>query len=147
MTGLHSHYDRIESPPEAPKHRAGRLWSFCFLSAVLSHLWLLQAQTRDKPAVVLAGALTRKDHQTYRLLSFEVPPGVSRITVEFSYTGREQHTTLDLGVYDPAGFRGWSGGSKSSFTISATDATPSYFAGPITPGIWKLVIGVPNIRS
>ena len=146
MTGLHSHHDRIESSPGAPDHRAGRLWSFFFLCALLNP-WLLQAQTHDKPAVVLSGVLTGKDHETYRLLPFEVPPGVSRITVEFSYTGREQHTTLDLGIDDPAGFRGWSGGSKSSFTISATDATPSYLAGPITPGVWKLVIGVPNIRQ
>jgi len=34
----------------------------------------------------------------------------------------------------------------ATFTISSTDATPSYLPGPISPGRWKLLIGVPNIR-
>ncbi len=146
MTGSSSHDDRVEDRREAPNRRGSWLRSFLLLCVVLNP-WLIQAQTGDKPAVVLAGVLTREDHETYRMLPFTVPPGVERITVEFSYSGRDQHTTLDLGIDGPAGFRGWSGGNKSSFTISDTDATPSYLASPITPGIWKLVIGVPNIRQ
>ena len=36
---------------------------------------------------------------------------------------------------------------KASFTLSETDATPSYLPGPIRPGKWKLILGVPNIRE
>jgi hypothetical protein len=50
-------------------------------------------------------------------------------------------------MFDGERFRGWSGGNKSTFTVSATDATPSYLPGPIRPGKWKLVLGIPNIRQ
>ena len=95
----------------------------------------------------LHGTITHADHQTYVEVPFEVPKGVTRVTVSFSYTGRDQHTTIDLGMFDGERFRGWSGGNKSTFTVSATDATPSYLAGPIRPGRWKLILGVPNIRE
>ncbi len=99
------------------------------------------------PDVVLKGHLTGADHQTYKDLPFEVPAGVTRITVKFSYTGREQKATIDLGLYDPDGFRGWSGGNKAEFTLAENDATPSYLPGRIVPGTWKLILGVPNMRK
>ncbi len=34
---------------------------------------------------------------------------MERLRVEFNYTGREQRTTIDIGIFDPVGFRGWSG--------------------------------------
>jgi len=97
------------------------------------------------PDVVLSGSIEGKDHQTYREAPFAVPPGVSRITVRFEYD-KSHHTVIDLGLLDPARFRGWSGGSKSLFTLSPADATPSYLAGPIIPGRWRLLMGVPNAR-
>ena len=98
------------------------------------------------PAVVLHGSLTGKDNKTWRLVPFDVPPGTTRITVDFDYTTRDAHTTIDLGLRGPDGFRGWSGGNKRSFTVAATDATPSYLPGPIQPGQWNLMLGIPNIR-
>ena len=103
-------------------------------------------------ATVLHGVLTGDDNQTWHLVPFEVPAGTTRITVDFDYTTREAHTTIDLGILGPDGFRGqdglrgWSGGNKRSFTISATDATPSYLPGAIRAGTWSLLLGVPNIR-
>jgi hypothetical protein len=97
--------------------------------------------------ITLRGVLTRADHETYVELPFEVPAGVRRLTVRFSYTGREQRATIDLGLFDPDRFRGWSGGDKMSFTLSEIDATPSYLPGPIVPGHWVLLLGVPNIRE
>jgi hypothetical protein len=103
-------------------------------------------------ATVLHGTLTGQDNQTWRLVPFDVPSGTTRITVELDYTTREAHTTIDLGLLGPdgfrgqSGFRGWSGGNKQTFTISATDATPSYLPGPLQPGTWNLLLGVPNIR-
>jgi hypothetical protein len=102
---------------------------------------------------VLRGTLTGEDNQTWHLVPFDVPAGTTRITVDFDYTTRDKHTTIDLGLLGPDGFRGqdgfrgWSGGNKRSFTVSATDATPSYLPGAIRPGTWNLLLGVPNIRG
>ena len=96
--------------------------------------------------ISLSGDLTRTDHQTYREIPFNVPAGISRITVELKYD-HDQHTVIDLGLRDPAGQRGWSGGNKSRIVIGVDDATPSYRAGPVLPGTWTLVLGVPNIRE
>jgi hypothetical protein len=110
--------------------------------------------TRDQPDLVLRGTLDGTDNQTYRMLPFDVPAGTRRITVQFDYNGHEdEHTRIDLGLLGPDGFhgkdgfRGWSGGSKLLFTVSASDATPSYLPGPIDPGRWTLLLGIPNIRK
>jgi hypothetical protein len=108
---------------------------------------LCAAPALAAPDVVLKGRLTGADHQTYVDLPFQVPEGVNRITVSFHYTGREQKSTIDLGLNDPNGFRGWSGGNKSEFTLSDADATPSYLPGRIIAGTWNLVLGVPNMRK
>jgi hypothetical protein len=86
-------------------------------------------------------------------IPFDVPTGVRRISVStsrdrFSLLGVGRNV-LDLGVFGPAGhdvgnaagFRGWSGGARDSFTLSATDATPGYLAGPIDAGRWALAFG------
>ena len=99
------------------------------------------------PDLVLSGELTGADHQTYREVAFEAPPGLSRITVEVAYSGREERTTVDLGLRDPERVRGWSGGTKTRFTVAVEEATPSYLPGPIIPGTWRLILGVPNIRA
>ena len=99
------------------------------------------------PDLVLHRTVTYADRQTYIELPFEVPEGVTRVTIDSSYTERDKHTTIDLGLFDSERFRGWSGGNKSSFTLSETDATPSYLPGPIRPGRWKLILGVPSIRE
>jgi hypothetical protein len=97
--------------------------------------------------IVLSASLTRDDHQTYRELPFTVPPGVQRMTVVLNYSGRDKKTVVDLGVRDPQGVRGWSGGAKQTIEIAETFATPSYRAGPLTPGRWSVILGIPNIRE
>ena len=119
----------------------GKLTAFCLMAAAVA-----LCQDALKPDLVLTGVITGADHHTYREVPFRVPDGISRLTVEFSYSGRDQRTTIDLGIFDGERFRGWSGGNKSTFTISATDATPSYLAGPVQAGEWKLLLGIPNIR-
>lgn len=96
-------------------------------------------------AITLSGTLTGKDHESYREVPFIVPSGTKRLTVTVDYE-RDNKTVVDLGLFDPERFRGWSGGNKASFTISEVDATPSYLPGPLPAGEWKLILGVPNIR-
>jgi hypothetical protein len=105
------------------------------------------ATAQQNPNVILNGVITHADNQTYKEVPFTVPEGVQRLRVEFDYTGREQRTTIDIGIFDPMGFRGWSGGNKSAFTLAATDATPSFLPGPILPGRWYLQLGISNVRE
>src|SRR5246127_1631832 len=86
-------------------------------------------------------------------LPFEVPAGVRRIRVAISHDYFAicgiARNVLDLGIFGPAGhglgnaagFRGWSGGARDGFVISASDATPGYLAGPIDPGVWAVALG------
>jgi predicted metal-dependent phosphoesterase TrpH len=113
----------------------------CF---VLLSLWLALgavAQQGTPAELVLRGDVKGAQNKTYFEVPFTVPAGVHRISVDFQYTGKDQRATLDLGIADPQRFRGESGGNKSHFTISETDATPSYL-----PGQWRLIIAVPNMR-
>jgi hypothetical protein len=117
---------------------------FLLPALLLAHL--LAAQPNG-PDLVLQGTVTGSQNKTYIEVPFQVPAGVHRISVDFSYTGRDQKTALDLGIADPERFRGNSGGNKSHFTIAESDATPSYLPGPIPSGTWKLLLSVPNIRA
>jgi hypothetical protein len=90
---------------------------------------------------VLTGDVTGAQNHTYFEIPFTVPAGTHRVSVDFQYTGKEQRATLDLGVADPERFRGQSGGNKSHFTISETDATPSYLPGAIPAGVWRRICG------
>jgi predicted metal-dependent phosphoesterase TrpH len=121
----------------------------CQVAFIVAAFAATPAVASDEPAsdIVLHGALAGADHQTWHLVPFEVPPGTTRITVDFDYTTRDAHTTVDLGLLSPGGFRGWSGGNKRTFTLSATDATPAYLPGPLDAGQWNLLLGVPNIRQ
>jgi hypothetical protein len=85
-------------------------------------------------------------------LPFDVPPGVQRIRVTTShdkFSAAGVGNVLDLGIFGPAGydlgnaegFRGWSGGARDRFEISAAYATPGYLAGPIEPGTWAVALG------
>ncbi|MBO0912009.1 MAG: CehA/McbA family metallohydrolase [Acidobacteria bacterium] len=116
---------------------------------LFSALLIFPAASRSEPSpdITLKGSISGTENHTYVEVPFTVPPGIASITVTFHYTQRDERTTLDLGLFDPNGFRGWSGGNKDTFTISEADATPSYLPGPILPGKWKLTIGVPNIRK
>lgn len=105
----------------------------------------LASQT-PAPDLELHGEIQPSENQTFVTAPFQVPQGTHRITVAFHNLGKAQHTTLDLGIADPFRFRGASGGNKDRFTLSDTDATPSYLPGAIPPGEWKLLIIVPNIR-
>ncbi|HKR32383.1 MAG TPA: CehA/McbA family metallohydrolase [Terriglobales bacterium] len=104
------------------------------------------AAAQAQPSLTLRGTVKGAQNNTYIEAPFTVPVHTHRLTITFHYTGKEEKTTFDLGVEDPHGFRGWSGGNKSTFTISADDATPSYLPGELIAGQWKLLIGVPNIR-
>lgn len=102
---------------------------------------------RGVQEVVLEGTLTPADRLTWLERAFEVPPGTSRIDVATSYTGRDRGTAIEFGLFDPERFRGASRTSKTAFFLTRTAATPSYHPGPLQPGTWRLLLGVPSIRE
>jgi len=125
------------------------------LAAILLHLGLAgsafalaqhQDQTAAPADVTLEGTIDGSQNQSYVKVPFTVPAGTRRVTIEFDYTGREQHTALDLGLLDLTELRCWSGGNKSVLTVGLSDATPSCLPGAIPAGTWNVLIGVPNIR-
>jgi hypothetical protein len=95
----------------------------------------------------------------YVYLPFQVPAGARRIEVNYFYdnqvTGaQETHAgnNIDIGVFDvrgpdflTGGFRGWSGGARTSFFIERDRATPGYLRGPVQPGEWNIIFGCSKI--
>jgi hypothetical protein len=77
----------------------------------------------------------------WHYLPVEVPAGTAALRVTLSYPA-ESGAVLDLGCFDPAGFRGWSGGARDSFVVSEAGATPGYLPGPVPAGAWQVIIGV-----
>jgi hypothetical protein len=118
------------------------------LALLIAMMTAVGARPADRPAdLVLKGEITGFDMATYRRVTFTVPPGIKRLTLSFSYTGKAEKTAIDIGLIDSQRFRGWSGGARGLITLSAEEATPSYLPGPIPPGRWTLLLGVPNIRK
>lgn len=129
----------------------GALFSFICTAALAQHALAQQgaqnARNSATTAFVLEGVVHGAQNHSYVEAPFLVPAGTERVTITFAYTGREQHTALDLGMLDPDELRCWSGGNKSTLTVGLSDATPSCLPGPIPAGRWNVLIGVPNIRA
>ncbi|KRG63225.1 hypothetical protein ABB26_13210 [Stenotrophomonas humi] len=109
----------------------------------------LAASTSADAADVLhlQGTLTGTDHQRYLELPFQVPQGTGRVGVTLQHDGGKDRTVIDLGLLDANGFRGWSGGSRSSISVSRYDASGGYLPGALPQGEWKVLLGIPNIRT
>ena len=111
--------------------------------------------------VRLEGAVTREHHAGYVYLPFTMPPGARRIEVDYHYgnqvTGaQETHAgnNIDIGVFDirgadflTGGFRGWSGGARTGFSIARDAATPGYLRGPLQAGEWTIIFGCSKIED
>ena len=92
------------------------------------------------------GNITFADNGQVLERTFDVPPGVDRIDLRLTYDDRER-TVIDLGLRGPAAFRGWSGGGQQHAWLSTYSSSYGYTPGPIEPGRWTLLLGVPNIRE
>jgi hypothetical protein len=109
-------------------------------------------EKRDVPDCekrVYRGHIDQDRVSEYVYVPVDVPAGTTELTVRHDYTGRGPNV-LDLGAFDPDGnelgtqdgFRGWSGGARSDFTISRAGATPGYIPGAPEPGTWNVGLGV-----
>jgi hypothetical protein len=91
---------------------------------------------------IIRGRWTPADRaqSIYRELPFDVAPGARAVSVRLRYD--RSAAVIDLGAFDPMGFRGWSGSSREAFTITPSWATPGYLPGPLTPGEWLVHMGL-----
>lgn len=106
-------------------------------------------------SLVLEGLIRPDQQLTYVHVPFEVPPGIGRIEVSYTYDSAISAdptvtggNTVDIGIFDARGigfcspgYRGWSGSARRSFTIGVDAATPGYLPGPIMPGTWHICLG------
>lgn len=86
-------------------------------------------------------------------LPVEVPRGVNQIAVSYTYDkpsvpSGTPGNSCDIGIFDERGtalggrgFRGWSGGARTSFVVNSEDTTPGYLPGPVNPGTWHIILG------
>jgi hypothetical protein len=104
------------------------------------------AHAADTSTIELSGKFTGIGTPDWHYLPFEVPAGVRAVAVSYEYSSTSTPlgfsvNVIDIGIFGPDGFRGWSGGARKSFRVATDTATPGYLAGPITPGTWQVVLG------
>lgn len=56
-------------------------------------------------------------------------------------------SVVDLGIFDPVGFRGWTGSARSVAMISPERATPGYLPGVIRAGTWFVALGLHRVAE
>ncbi|OKI48939.1 CehA/McbA family metallohydrolase [Micromonospora sp. CB01531] len=78
-----------------------------------------------------------------RALPVTVAPGTAALTVCLDHP--RDAGVLDLGCLGPTGFRGWSGGARDGWTITADWATPGYLPGELVPGEWQVLLRLHRI--
>ena len=113
----------------------------------LSSFTVAYAQTF---VIVKEGHIEKSEIFNLLYVPIEVPKGINRIAVKEIYNigDAEAKNVLNIGIYDsrgfevgnPKGFRGWSGGAKTSFFIANNEASTGYIPGKIHSGTWHILI-------
>ncbi|MGW6718661.1 CehA/McbA family metallohydrolase [Streptomyces sp. NPDC054995] len=144
---------------DAPMHRRGLLAATAATGLTLATVSFAHAADHPGPGPDNGPHRTRTVRGTlpagspdYVYLPVEVPRGVAEFAVSYTY-GKPpvppgvQGNALDIGLFDERGtalggrgFRGWSGGARTSFFVRADAATPGYLPGPVRPGTWHIAL-------
>jgi len=99
----------------------------------------------------------------YLTLPFQMPENIETFHLTYRYKTHQDHpeetpfgtfistkaiNTIDLGLLNPEGKQvGVSGSNKNDIFINAIQATPGYQPQELTPGEWKILIGVYKVAS
>jgi len=81
-----------------PVHEHGPIFLNIFMSRIIFLIlcsWIGIAHA-NLPDLTLKGSLQGNDHQSYVKLPFTVPVQTQRITIDFSYTGKQDRSVIDL---------------------------------------------------
>ncbi|HEU4667838.1 MAG TPA: CehA/McbA family metallohydrolase [Arthrobacter sp.] len=81
----------------------------------------------------------------YLELPFELNGTERSLEVVLRYD--TQSAVIDLGCVGAAGWRGWSGGAKSRFVITETEASGGYCPGAPEAGRWAVVLGLHKVPA
>lgn len=97
--------------------------------------------------MIVRGRWTPDDRaaSVYQYIPFTVPPGAAGIAVRLGYD--RTRAVLDLGMFDPEGFRGWSGGARERLVIGREAATPGYLPGLLPGGTWAVLLGLHRVPA
>ncbi len=107
----------------------------------------VSAGTSDEQVKRIEGHL-EPDTPDWVYIPFDVEADVTEIHISYEYN-KSADNLLDIGLFDfdghklddPSGFRGWSGGARTEFMVSRSEATPGYYAGEIEAGTWFVALG------
>ena len=81
----------------------------------------------------------------YPRIPFRIEPGDESVEVAIEFDGDQ--AVIDLGCEGPDGWRGWSGGARRTYVISAAEATPGYHPGPLEAGDWWVILGLHRLPA
>ncbi|WP_411082722.1 CehA/McbA family metallohydrolase [Streptomyces sp. cmx-18-6] len=141
-------------PPRTPIARRGLLAGSAAAGLTLTGVSFAQAAQSSGGSThtrTVRGTLPATSPD-YVYLPVDVPRGVGEIAVSYAYEKPPvppgvQGNALDIGLFDERGtdlgghgFRGWSGGARTSFFVRGDAATPGYLAGPVRAGTWHIVL-------
>lgn len=102
----------------------------------------------NRPPLVLTGTLTEADHKSHIEIPFDVPEGVTRLTLRLATApirarGALYDNMICLSLWGPGGPRGaLHNNPTAEFEIEASRATPGLLPGPIEPGTWRAGLDV-----
>ena len=120
------------------------------------------------PPQDFTGSVTAAQQGSYLQIPFTVPAGTTAIRIRYCWDSPPSGTTLDMGVYQPAGGgvpgpaqrRGWSGSAVRDLAIAVNGFSPpsvyeadrkayvhgyttrAYQPGPLPPGQWTAELGI-----
>jgi hypothetical protein len=89
------------------------------------------------------------DHRAesvWQYLSFDVPERCRGLRVTLDHDRSHGSAgVLDLGLVDPLGWRGWSGGARDQVEVGRDWSTPGYLERGLPPGEWQVVLGLHRV--
>ena len=100
------------------------------------------AHAQERCTITKTGVV-RDDPETHFFVEFDVPEGI--VEIEVQHDDLSSENILDWGLDDPDGFRGWGGGNSEPAIVGVQAASRSYVPGPISAGVWEVVVGKAKI--
>ncbi|MCY0878698.1 MAG: CehA/McbA family metallohydrolase [Firmicutes bacterium] len=96
----------------------------------------------DAKRTVIARHFAKRQEKRIVEVPFLVASDVEEVGVELRVSPTQGHATVDLGLRDVHGVRGWSGGARQVVWVGEETASPGYVAGPLPAGEWAVLLGL-----